>query len=127
MLTRKWIIVLVLSTVAATYCVAILSAEEAADEQSLPSFKDRIVLLAIDDSSVLENKRGSAYLKEPVLQKVGNRYFIIGDAYMPKSEDESRTPWQMGAQVGIAWDKVQAFYVYTPERMEEIWKERSDE
>ena len=91
-------------------------------------FKGKVVLLIVDYSNALENQRDTEYLSNAVIQKLGDRYFITGDAYSLRDAPESaRRDWRKGSHIGIAWEKVQQFYVFSPEKMEEIIKRRLEE
>ncbi len=112
-----------LLTVAAVIAMIAHAADDKPAEKRAPDFAGRIVMLVVDHSNALENKRGSEYLENAQLQEIGGRYFILGDAYSPKSEAEDPSEdWRKGSQVGIAWEKVQQFYVFSPEQMDNMVK-----
>jgi len=104
------------------------TAEEAADKAPALDMKGKVVMLMVDYSSALEDKRSSEYLLDASIQELGGRYFITGRAYSLKEPPkDSPFDWRKGAQIGIAWDKVQQFYIFAPEQMEEIIKKRVEE
>jgi hypothetical protein len=104
------------------------SPEKDANEQSSVSFKGKVVLLIIDRSSALEKKSDTEYISDAVIQKLGDRYFITGAAYSWKDDTaKDRHDWRKNSQIGVAWEKVQQYYVFSPERMEEIMKKRLEE
>jgi hypothetical protein len=105
-----------------------LTAEESADKSPALDMKGKVVMLMVDYSSALEDKRSSEYLMDAVVQEIGGRYFITGRAYSLKEPPkDSPIDWRKGAHIGIAWDKVQQFYIFAPEQMEEIIKKRVEE
>ena len=122
----------ILLSLFAVIAIASLTADAADDkpvEKPTPNFIGRIVMLVVDHSNAMESKRGTEYLENAQLQEIGGRYFIFGDAYSPNSEksesdesSEASEDWRKGSQVGIAWDKVQQFYVFSPEQMDNMVK-----
>src|SRR3954465_443369 len=97
------------------------AAENETKKQSAINFKGKVLLLIIDRSSALEKKSDTEYLSDAVVQKLGDRYFITGTAYSWKDEaTKDRHDWRKGSQIGVAWEKVQQYYVFSPERMDEI-------
>ena len=124
---RKWIAPIVLALIGVGLLRA-FAAEETAPEQPTLDFKGRVVLLIVDYSNAVENRRGTEYVENAVLQKLGNRYFITGKAYSMKERPEDAPPdWRKGSRIGIAWEKVQQFYAFSPEQMDEIMKRRMEE
>jgi len=103
------------------------AAESGAKEPASIDFKGKVLLLIIDRSGPLEKKDDSEYISDAVLQKLGDRYFVTGNAYTYKDAPGDRHDWRKGAQVGIAWEKVQQYYVYSPERIDEIMKKRYED
>jgi|tagenome__1003787_1003787.scaffolds.fasta_scaffold20522624_2 hypothetical protein len=104
------------------------AAEKDAKEQSSLTFKGKVLLLIIDRSSALEKKSDTEYLSDAVVQKLGDRYFITGAAYSWKDDAaKDRHDWRKGSQIGVAWEKVQQYYVFSPERMDEIMKKRQED
>jgi hypothetical protein len=126
MLSRRWISLGLLVLVACA--VPALAENESGDDQSPLDFKGKVVLLILDQSNALEHKSGSEYLRDAVIQELGGRFFITGSAYsFAGTTDEPPRDWRKGSQIGIAWDKVQQFYVFSPEQMDEMLKKRMEE
>ena len=130
-MSRNYVSLAAILLAAFALCVpATTAAESDAKEQSSMNFKGKVVLLIIDHSSALEKKSDTEYISDAVVQKLGNRFFITGAAYSFKETEESSKPradWRKGSQIGVAWDKVQQYYVFSPERMDEIMKKRQED
>jgi hypothetical protein len=119
----KWVLLILFAYHSPTH-----AAEDSSDEQAGIDFKGKVVLLIVDHSNALENKRDTEYISNAVIQKLGGRYFITGNAYsLEDAPDNAPRDWRKGSQLGIAWEKVQQFYIFSPERMEEMIKRRLEE
>jgi hypothetical protein len=104
------------------------TAEEAKSNSSTANFKGKVVMLMVDYSSALEDKRSTEYIIDPAVEEIGGRYFVTGKAYSMKEPPKDSPPdWRKGAHIGIAWEKVQQFYVFAPDEIEEMLKRRMDE
>jgi hypothetical protein len=103
------------------------SAESPAAER--PSrFQGKIVLVFVDNSSALEARSSSEFLKEPVIERIGDRDFIIGAVQLsPQERSNSQSLWREGAIVWIAWNRVANLYVYSPEQFENTFKAVPDD
>lgn len=93
--------------------------ESESSDPDVVSFQGKIVWAMIPSSTVLEDGRNSEILKDPVLRKIGGRFFLIGK---PQQRPNSPTDWRSGSEAGVAWDSVQQYYVYTPEQFEDVMK-----
>jgi hypothetical protein len=106
----------------------LLAANETAKADTDIDFSGKVVLLIVDYSNAVENKRGTEYLNEPVIKKIGDRYFIAGKAFsLKESPAGTDDDWRKGSDVGIAWEKVQQYYVFSPDKMVEIIKKRLEQ
>jgi hypothetical protein len=104
------------------------AAEETASNSSPANFKGKVVMLMVDYSSALEDKRSTEYISDAAVEEIGGRYFVTGKAYSMKEPPKDSPPdWRKGAYIGIAWDKVQQFYVFTPDQIEEMLKRRMND
>jgi hypothetical protein len=104
------------------------AAESAATAIPSVDFHGKVVMLVLSGSSVLDTKGNSEVLDSPVLEKIGERLFIVGKAHISKSaSNDSEDDWRDGASVGISWDRVQSFYAYTPEQFEKADKKINTE
>jgi thymidylate kinase len=113
----------------AVLAIVTRAADNSAKEHADIDFKGKVVVLVVDRSSALEKKVDTGYISDAVIQKIGDRYFISGAAYSWK-DDTDKAPsrdWRRGSQVGVAWDSVKAFYLYSPKRMEEMIKKRTED
>ena len=86
------------------------------------NFKGHIVMLIINNSSSIEVKRRTEYLVDPVLTKIGDRWFIRGHGYSPEGSNH----WDKDIDIGVEWNTVDVFYSFTPKQMKEM-EERRDE
>jgi hypothetical protein len=104
------------------------AAENAPTAISSVDFHGKVVMLVLSGSSVLDTKGNSEVLDSPVLEKIGERLFIVGTAHISKNaSNDSDDDWRDGASVGISWDRVQGFYAYTPEQFEKADKKINTE
>jgi hypothetical protein len=91
-------------------------------------FAGKIVWLMIDRSNAIEQSESSEVLKEPLIREMGGRFYIVGMAHtMAEGTDKD---WRKGAEVGIDWNTVKQFYVFTPAQYEDaikIWAEQNQE
>jgi len=86
------------------------SAQNAAPTQN-EIFDGKIVTVYLDDPL----KGSGQVLKDARLEKIGDRWMLLGTAVSTGQEGE----WDEGLTAGIAWDAVTAFYVFTQIQFEE--------
>jgi hypothetical protein len=97
-------------------------------DETVPDFKDKIVLFEVNRGSTLETKSGSVVLQKVHIRKLGTRSFIIGEGYAPK-EDEHGDYWEKGLTVGVPCESLIRFQAMTPDQFSDYikkWKEHSD-
>ena len=87
------------------------------------SFRDKVLMVDAGPSNLMEGEGSSAVIGNASVLLIGDRYFIQGTAYYPKS---SKNRWYEGSTVGIALDKVSQYWLWTPEQFEQYMK-RLDE
>ncbi|HEX3599511.1 MAG TPA: hypothetical protein VHU84_05175 [Lacipirellulaceae bacterium] len=88
-----------------------------------PDFSGKIVVVIIDRSSAVERREDTEVIENASMVQVGNRPFIIGKAYSPEGVEAN---WRTGSDVGVAWEKVQVYYAYTPEQFKNYAKRWSE-
>ena len=103
------VILLVVSVCGATFYDEAIAAPQ---EDSV--FADRIVTVYVDDPM---NGSGQV-LREATLQQIGGRWMLIGKAVSTGHPDE----WDAGLTVGIAWESVTAFYLFTQQQFDDKMK-----
>jgi hypothetical protein len=119
MAKRGWLVVGGLLAMIAIGSFSALAQNENATAPETVSFQGKIVWAMIASSTVLEDGRNSEILKDPVLRKIGDRYFLVGT---PHQRPDSTPDWRASSEAGVAWESVQQFYVYTPEQFDEVMK-----
>jgi hypothetical protein len=98
----------------------------AKNEQNV-DLKDKIVVLEITEGSGLNSESDSAVLANARVVKIGNRDFIIGDAFPVREDDDD---WHKEVTDGIPCDNIVRFRSMTPERFKSYakkWAEQTDE
>ncbi len=74
-------------------------------------FKERIVTVYLDDPVM-----GSGQImKDARLEQIGDRWILCGTGIATGRSGE----WDDGLTVGIAWDAVTAFYIFTQAQFDE--------
>jgi hypothetical protein len=103
------------------------AADNATNNNELTDFRGKIVMLIARGSGALNDEGMTEYLSDALIQKVGGRTFIVGTtaniASTTDDTDEADVAddqWRKGSQIGVAWDHVYAYYVYTPEQFEKV-------
>lgn len=113
--------------VGAWYRVERSFADDSKNPLPTHDFSGKVVMLEVDRSIAVESKSSSLVLKDPIVTKIGDRYFIRGLGHAPASHADS---WYHGVEVGVAWDSVARFYAMPPEKFEEYaaqWNEDEGE
>jgi hypothetical protein len=88
-----------------------------------PDFTGKIVVVIIDRSSAVERREDTEVIENASMVQIGKRPFIIGKAYSPEGVEAN---WRTGSDVGVAWEKVQVYYAYTPEQFKNYAKRWSE-
>lgn len=101
--------------VVACLVFALTAASSTAVQNTAPAeneiFHDKVVTVYLDDP-----RSGSGQvLKEAKLQKIGDRWFLVGKAVYTGQAGE----WDDGLTSGVSWDDVTAFYIFTEEQFAE--------
>jgi hypothetical protein len=123
----SWLVPCVLLLLIAVVALSVRAENKPSEPVPEINFSGRIVWIFVDQSSALEQRRSTEILREPTIQKIGNRYFIIGEAVLRQKDGDNTYDWRKGAVVGLAWDVVQQYYSYTPEQFEEVMERWTDE
>ena len=96
--------------------------ESSSDLPKPKVFEGKIIFLTIDKSSALTSDDDSVVISDAKIEKIGDRYFVVGSGYGGKRS------WYDGMSIGIAWTTVTRFAAMTPEqfeKMSERWGDRS--
>jgi hypothetical protein len=89
--------------------------------------KDKIVLLEVNRSSVLETKSGTMLLQMVRITKLGNRDFLVGVGYSPEDDNNY---WYKDMLVGVPCESILRFNAMTPAQCAQFmkqWKEQVEE
>lgn len=74
-------------------------------------FRDKFVTVYLDDPL----KGSGLLMKDARLEKVGDRWFLLGTAASSGQAGE----WDEGLTAGASWDDVTAFYTFTAAQFDE--------
>ncbi len=105
----------------------ITAEEPAASATEFPStgvFEEKIIFLTVEKSSALTSENNTVVISEARIEKIGDRYFIVGIGHGGKSG-----AWYSDMPVGIAWNNVTRFAAMTSEQFEKMsdyWSNRSE-
>lgn len=77
------------------------------------------MVLLVDRSNALEQKNDSEVIENARMASIGGRIFVTGTAY-PNPGDSN--DWRKGAEVGVAWEEVTSFYIYSKEQFQNYAK-----
>src|SRR5262245_42741295 len=70
-------------------------------------YKGKIVVVNLDNASNMQSG-SSEFLKDAIIEKIGDRYFISGTVELtPDEADDQTNAWRKGTQASIAWSKVE--------------------
>ena len=98
-------------------------AQEKVESKASGYFHGNIVIFVTNSLNVLQTEDSSETLVDPVMETIGGRLFVTGTPKISKQPEDAGTgDWRSGARIGIAWDEVQRFYIYTPEQFTEMEK-----
>lgn len=86
--------------------------------------KDKIVLLEINRSSVLETKSGTMLLQKVRITKLGNRDFLVGVGYSPEADNDY---WYKDMLVGVPCESILRFNAMTPAQCAQFMKQWKDQ
>ena len=75
----------------------------------------KIMVLLVDRSNALEQRHDSEVIENAKFQTIGGRLFIVGTAYENPNDEHD---WRKGAEVGVAWEEVTSFYLYSSEQFQ---------
>ncbi|MGD9635868.1 MAG: hypothetical protein AB7G28_14560 [Pirellulales bacterium] len=95
-----------------------------APETSPIDFTGKIILLLVDRSNALEQKNDSEVIENARMANIGGRIFVIGTAYPNPHE---LNDWRKGAEVGVAWEEVTSFYIFSKEQFQNYAKASESE
>jgi hypothetical protein len=102
----------------------------AEDKTAIPDadrFQGKIVMVYIDRSSSVEQNSSSEFIKNARIEKIGDRFFITGVVQLsPAEKGLPENEWRDGASVGFPWEKINAYYAYSPEMFETVYRSRPD-
>lgn len=111
------ILVAGLFTVALLY-IALTAGTKAAAQGVAPVstelFRDKIVTVYMDDPL----KGAGKIMKEARLEKIGDRWFLLGKGVSTGQAGE----WDEGLTAGVSWDEVTVFYLFTQAQFDEKMK-----
>jgi hypothetical protein len=79
----------------------------------------KIMVLLVDRSSALEQKQDSEVIENAKILTIGGRLFIVGTAYENPNDEHD---WRKGAEIGIAWEEVTSFYLYSRKQFQNYAK-----
>jgi hypothetical protein len=93
----------------------------------MSDFKDKIVLLEVNRSSVLENKSSTVMMQNVRIVKFGSRDFIVGTGYAP---DDDEDYWNKDMFVGVPCESIVRFHAMTPTQFNVFlkkWREHAED
>lgn len=102
----------VFAAVALLACTA--TSQEGSTKAETPDsqmFKDRVITVYVDDPM----KGSGQVLRNADLKEVGGRWMLIGEVVTSNRPGE----WADGLTVGVAWETVTAFYLFTEEQFDD--------
>jgi hypothetical protein len=107
--------------------LSVYAVDENMAEPSAADFEGQIVWVILKESIAIQNNPPSQVVKDAALREVGGRMFLVGTVEPHPETTDRAAP---AGKVGIAWDCVQQFYVYSSEEygaLKQMWQDNRDE
>jgi hypothetical protein len=107
--------------------LSVYAVDENVEEPSAVDFEGQIVWVVLKESIAIQNNPPSQVVKDAALREVGGRVFLVGTVEPHPDTSDRSAP---AGKVGVAWDCVQQYYVYTSKEYDALkkqWRANRDE
>jgi hypothetical protein len=123
----KRVAICVLSLAFAGESLSACAANETQEKSLAVDFEGQIVWVVLKESIAIQNNPPSQVVKDASLREVGGRMFLVGTVEPHPNATDQAAP---AGQVGVAWDCVQQYYVYTAKEydaLKKLWQVKGDD
>jgi hypothetical protein len=123
----KWVAICVLFLCLIFGSLSVYAVDDEQEEPSPVNFEGHFVWVILKESIAIQNNPPSQVVKDAALREVGGRMFLVGTVEPHPDTTDIAAP---AGSVGVAWDCVQQYYVYTSKEydaLKKMWHANRDE